>query len=398
MPQNKNHKQSYISITPGRDETELGFSWYFDAPGTGVLSFIKKDEYGSAPTLLSAEGVRANDRGQYSYQVTACVPERNTEYLYWLTNDCVQSEVMSFRTGKSGGFSFAVVGDPQLDSHAEKSNVPEWKKTLGIIAGHEYFRDVSFILSTGDQVEEYNDEDDYAAYLEHDEMRRFPVATAIGNHETDSPLYHLHFNVANFSGIARTDAGTNNHFTYNGVLFVVLNTNIYDIDEHRRFLLEVMPKFPDVRWRIAVFHNSVFTTGKHGPQANLIAFREKLVPVLTEFNIDVVINGHDHIYCRSFIMDGLKPVTDPALYGKDYSSIADPPGILYLTFNSASGIKGYDVTGVYDYDAVSNQEHIPNVSRVDISDGRFHVITYRTTDMSVVDEFTIFKNNAENLK
>ncbi len=386
-------KQSYISISPGSTERSLGFSWYFDAPGTGCLSYVKKSEAARAePTSLEAQGVSANDRGQYSYQVTAESLERDTEYLYWLTNSGIQSKIMSFRTGKEGEFSFAIVGDPQLDSHAEKSNLPEWKKTLGIIANHEYFNEINFILSTGDQIEEYNDEGDYAAYLEHEEMRRFPVATAIGNHETDSPLYHMHFNVANFSDYGKTAAGSNNHFTYNNVLFIVLNTNIYNIEEHRAFMLETVAKHPDVSWRIAVFHNSVFTTGKHGPQANLIAFREKLVPVLTEFGIDVVLNGHDHIYCRSFVMDGLNPITDPARYGENYSSVTDPGGIVYLTFNSASGIKGYDVTGVYDYDAISNQEHIPNVSRVDISDNRFRVVTYRTTDMSVVDEFTVNKS------
>ncbi len=387
------NKQSYISISPGADETKLGFSWYFDAPGTGSLSYVKKNESERVePLSLEAEGVTANDRGQCSYQVTAERLERDTEYLYWLTNNGHKSEIMGFRTGKEGDFSFAVVGDPQLDSHAEKSNLPEWKKTLAIIANHEYFNEIDFILSTGDQIEEYNDEGDYAAYLDHEEMRRFPVATAIGNHETDSPLYHMHFNVANFSDYGKTAAGSNSYFTYNDVLFIVLNTNIYDIEEHRAFMLETVAKHPDVNWRIAVFHNSVFTTGKHGPQANLIAFRKNLVPVLTEFGIDVVLNGHDHIYCRSFVMDGLKPITDPALYGENYSSVTDPQGIVYLTFNSASGIKGYDVTGEYDYDALSNQEHIPNVSRVDISNNRFHIVTYRTTDMSVVDKFTVNKS------
>lgn len=388
----KKSTQSYISITVGADQSKLGFSWYFDTPEKGCLSLCEKDDSSSSRTFYT-NGCPANDRGQYSFQLSVDALKPDTEYEYTLTNGNIQSETFCFRTGASGEFSFAAVGDPQLDSHAEKSNIPEWKRTLGIIADHEYFKGVSFIVSTGDQIEEYNDEDDYAAYLEHDEMKRFPVATAIGNHETDSPLYHMHFNVANFSGIARTDAGTNNHFIYNDVLFVVLNTNIYDIDEHRRFLLEVIPRYPDARWRIALFHNSIFTTGKHGPQRNLIAFREKLVPVLTEAGVDVVINGHDHIYCRSYIMDGLDPITDPSSYGDNMHSATDPDGILYITLNSASGIKCYDKTGEYDYDAITVQEHLPNVSRVDVSKDRFHIVTYRTTDMTVVDEFTIYKVN-----
>lgn len=386
----KNNTQTYISITPGADQSRLGFSWYFDSPGRGYLSLCVKGDPSSRREFY-AEGVPANDRGHYSFQLTADMLIPDTEYEYRLTNGDVHSDIFGFRTGPAGDFSFAVVGDPQLDSHAQKRNVTEWKKTLGLIGSHEYFKGVGFIVSTGDQVEEYNDEDDYADYLEHPEMRRFPVATAIGNHDTDSPLYHTHFKVANFSDYGRTAAGTDNYFIYNDALFLVLNTNVYEEQKHRAFLLETIAKHPDVRWRIALFHNSIFTTGKHGPQRNLVAFREKLVPVLCEAGIDAVINGHDHIYCRSFVMDSLTPISDPACYGDGMRSVTDPQGIVYFTFNSASGIKGYDKTGDYDYDAITNQEHLPNLSRADVTHGSLRIVTYRTTDMSVVDEFTIYK-------
>ena len=389
----KENTQSYISLSPGGDASEVGFSWYFNSGGKGCLSLCEKGNPASM-RYFYAEGVPAeNQRGHYSFQLTVNALLPDTVYQYTLTNGNIQSESYEFRTGPAGSFSFAAVGDPQLDSHSEKCNLSEWKKTLGIIADHEYFKGVGFIVSTGDQVEEYNDEDDYAAYLEHDEMKRFPVATAIGNHDTDSPLYNKHFNVANFSEYGKTAAGSNNHFVYNNALFLVLNTNIYVEAEHRDFLLETISKYPDVRWRIAVFHNSIFTTGKHGPQRNLVAFREKLVPVLAEAGIDIVINGHDHIYCRSYIMDVLTPVTDPSCYGDAFRSAEEPKGIVYITLNSASGIKGYDKTGDYDYDALTNQEHLPNVSRVDVSDGSLRIATYRTADMSLVDEFTIYKTN-----
>ncbi len=387
----KNNIQSYVSVSPGADRSRLGFSWYFDLPGTGCLLLCEKENRASVRKFY-AEGCSANDRGHYSFQLTVDELKPDTEYEYRLINGDVQSEVFEFRTGPVGDFSFAAVGDPQLDSHAEKSNVPEWKKTLSIIAGHEYFKGVSFIVSTGDQIEEYNDEDDYAAYLEHDEMKRFPVATAIGNHDTDSPLYHMHFNVANFSDYGKTAAGSNNYFVYNNALFIVLNTNIYVEAEHRDFIREATAKHPDTRWRIAIFHNSVFTTGKHGPQRNLVAFREKLVPVLYDAGIDMVINGHDHIYCRSYVMEQLTPVSDPAYYGDNMHSVTDPNGVVYITLNSASGIKCYDKTGDYDYDALTNQEHIPNVSRVDVSNESLRIVTYRTTDMSMVDEFKIYKS------
>ena len=392
---NDKNEQSYISLTVGRDEKEIGFTWFFGRGGEGELIYAKRSELenGEMPyyaARVKTEGVRANDRGQYSFQLTVGGLERNTEYVYRLKNGDTISDVHSFKTGGGEDFTFALVGDPQVDSHREDDNVGNWERTLEVIDNDPVFSNVDFIVSTGDQIEEYNDEDDYSAFLEHPQMSRFPFAVTIGNHETDSPLYHLHFNVCNFSKYARTDAGTNNHFTYNGVLFVVLNTNIYDVEEHRRFIEEVLAANPDPKWKIALFHVSIFTAGKHGPQENLISLREKLAPILDKAGFDIVLMGHDHIYCRTYVMDGLCAITDPSVYGgENYNAVTDPHGTVYITVNSASGSKTYDVTGDYGYTAFANQEHIANVSRVRVTHNEINVTTYRTLDMSVVDDFTI---------
>lgn len=393
------NEQSYISLTLGATEKELGFTWFFGRGGKGELRYARACELdcGRLPRnagSVTTEGQPANERGQYSFQLTIDGLEADTEYFYQLKNQDTLSRLYSFRTGGKSDFCFALAGDPQLDSHSDNGNLESWARTLDIIGSDPRFADTDFVISTGDQIEEYNDEDDYSAFLEHPEMSRFPFGYTIGNHETDSPLYHLHFNICNFSKYARTEAGTNNHFTYNGVLFVVLNTNIYDVEQHRAFIDEVLAANPSPKWRIALFHVSIFTAGKHGRQENLIALREKLAPVLSRAGFDLVLMGHDHIYCRTFLMDGLTPMTDPALYGgSDKNEIAARCGTLYLTLNSASGSKTYGITGDYGYTAFANQEHIPNISRVNVGCDRITVTTYRTTDMSVVDSFTLCKND-----
>ena len=106
-----------------------------------------------------------------------------------------------------------------------------------------------------------------------------------------------------------------------------------------------------------------------------------------------VLMGHDHVYCRTYMMDGLTPMTDAAIYDdENYSSITNPEGILYVTANSASGSKFYNIQSntEFPYSRVMNQERIPNISRIDVSDGQFTITTYRTSDMSEVDTFTIY--------
>ena len=63
--------------------------------------------------------------------------------------------------------------------------------------------------------------------------------------------------------------------------------------------------------------------------------------------------------------------------------------------NSASGSKYYEIKDAeINFAAVKNQENTPNISKVDVTEDSFRITTYRTTDMSVVDEFTIYRKDA----
>ena len=140
-----------------------------------------------------------------------------------------------------------------------------------------------------------------------------------------------------------------------------------------------------------MFHHSVYSVGYHSADDPIVNLRNALVPAIAELDIDVVLMGHDHVYCRTYMMDGLNPMTDASIYDDaNYSSITDPEGILYVTANSASGTKYYSVLDpINPYAAVQNQERIPNISKVYVSNTQFAITTYRLTDMSVVDTFAI---------
>ena len=63
------------------------------------------------------------------------------------------------------------------------------------------------------------------------------------------------------------------------------------------------------------------------------------VPIFDELDIDVVLMGHDHVYCRTFIMDGLNPMTDVSVYDNPtYTSVTDPEGGAYVTVADAMWI------------------------------------------------------------
>ena len=73
--------------------------------------------------------------------------------------------------------------------------------------------------------------------------------------------------------------------------------------------------------------------------------------MISKLGIDLVVNGHDHDYTRSYLMDGASVASTQA-----GSHVTAKPGhVLYITTNSSSGGKFYDLTGPYPWAAVTNQ-------------------------------------------
>lgn len=402
----KGVEQTDIALNMGADETEINITWYSNAAGTGTVKLAKQcDLVGNAmpesAKTFSATGVASSQTGYNSYQTTMTGLEPDTTYAYQLVNGEKASDIYTFTTGGAGVFSFAYVGDPQIGAGKITTDTAGWDKTLNIIEDDEKFDGVSFMLSAGDQVNTANNEEQYDGYLNHETLKSLPVATVIGNHDAKAANYGEHFNVANESDtLGVTDAGGDSYFVYNNTLFMVLNTNNLSTAEHKDFMKAAIEATKDqnIRWKIVTLHQSIYTVASHynndGTQR-----REELAPVFDELGIDVVLQGHDHVYCRTYIMDGLMKVSENENYtygnGEDEAptAVTNPDGILYVTANSASGSKHYDIkTNVaFPYSAVQNQEKVPNVSKVTVSDNQFTITTYRTTDMSVVDTFTINK-------
>ena len=66
----------------------------------------------------------------------------------------------------------------------------------------------------------------------------------------------------------------------------------------------------DRRWIIAYWHHPPYTKGSHNSDDVLDSggrmrdMRENALPVLEDFGVDLVLNGHSHSYERSFLVDG----------------------------------------------------------------------------------------------
>ena len=121
---------------------------------------------------------------------------------------------------------------------------------------------------------------------------------------------------------------------YQETRFISLNSN-EAIESQIEWLRDVLQNNPN-RWTVVTFHHPIFSPAFDRDNPNL---RQLWKPVLDEFRVDLVLNGHDHTYIRTGEV-ALDPAKNaPSAYGQAY----DPNvGTVYVV--SVSGPKMYKIT------------------------------------------------------
>ena len=461
-----------VSLTPGADETQLNFAWYSQTQdgqaATPVVHFGTDRNNLTAftgttmPVDTSLTGGVAYD----SNHVTVTGLQANTTYYYTVEKNGVETEVQEYRTGSFDSVKMLYVGDPQIGASkgqpqngealvadagaantAARNDAFGWNRTLEIATQQN--PDVNFIISAGDQVNKTGQakEEEYAGYLSPDVLASLPVATTIGNHDSLNPDYTYHFNNPNATSYGETEAGGDYYYSYGDGLFIVLNTNNYNVAEHEQAIAEAVASDPDAAWRVVTIHQDIYGTGLDHSDTDGMILRTQLTPIFDEYDIDVVLQGHDHTYSRSKLLYGdgqshgtyefrlnaegtdydwdnayntqtdeqipLYPAEDDAagtaahdafladngcytIEDTTGSTVVNPQGTLYMTANSASGSKFYELIATQqDYIAQRSQNWLPSYSVIEMDSDSFAITTYQITAGGAVemidDTFTIQK-------
>lgn len=390
-----------VSLGVGRNETERNITWHSNSAIPGMVQYGEKTEELFPEVFSQADALptqATNDPGYYINRATITGLKPGTTYVYRLVQGETVSPVYSFSTLGEENFSFLFMGDPQIGASDLRIDAAKWEYMIDRIT--KKFPESRLLLTAGDQVDVYDNEEQYSAYFAPAVMKSLTNSTVIGNHDTSSVAYTEHFynpNTASGDGqmFGVTEAGCDYWYTHNNVLFLHLNTNNLSTAEHKAFMEDAIAKNPNMDWKIVVFHHSLFSTAYHAIQEDIVQRRNELVPVLTELNIDMVLAGHDHIYVRTYMMNGLVPDTSQGVV----SSVTNPTGILYITSNSSTGSKFYPIMRnlPIDYAAVVSQEYSPTFSNVEVTKQTLKITTYQTENMSIIDSFEIRKTSENSL-
>ena len=391
------YQASYISFAPGADETQYNFSWY--SPETTDPSVIQYAKVTDGNTKEfpeeNANTVKATlaeaSSGYSANEATITGIEASSTYAYRLGNGNGQwTETYSFNTQETDSYNFLFMGDPQIGSGGVKSDTAGWVNTVN--KAIEKFPDTSFIYSAGDQVNNANSEEEYAGFFAPELLKKYPTATTIGNHD-NSPFYEYHFNTPNQNPALgnSNNAGGDYYFTYGDTLIMNLNSNNKNAAEHAQFMEETVAAHPNAKWKVLVFHHSIYSAANHSLESSIIKLREELVPTIDALDIDVVMSGHDHVYVRTHQMKDLQTMKNQMV--DEHGAVVNPSGTLFLTANSSSGSKYYNLKPDPEpYAAKREQLKVPTFMNVEVSPTNLTFTTYRVDTMAVTDTYTIVKD------
>ena len=393
-----------VSLEIGATETSRNFNWVGTTTKDAMVQVAVKpadwqsgDAFPTDAVITAAAEASGSEReGWSSFKATVNDLEGNTSYLYRVGNDGCWSETYKFEIGNVGegaSFSFMFAGDPQIGASGDAASDTEgWTNTLDLMV--ETFPETDFLISAGDQINSGDPstvEEEYAGFFAPEILHDITLATNVGNHETyaDNQNYSYNYNMPNRSELGAVDstgdASGDYWYTYNGVLFMSINSNNMSTSEHRAFMEDAIAKNPDANWKIVTFHHSVYSVADHTQDSDILQRRSELPVVFSDLGIDLVLMGHDHVYTRTYLMDGTTPVE-----GTDGDVLTNPESgeVLYVTANSASGSKYYEIQNLPQntFSAVQDQSHRQNMTLVNVSDDALTVSTYYTDGDSIGSE------------
>lgn len=350
-----------------------------DDNGEPVINGYYTDAQAHGDEWMSGDygHMELTDVTEYSYKAQAADLEPNSTYSYKVGSE--SGEVSDIGTFKTSGEA----GDPFKFVHYTDTQNAFWNENVRNEASFgantlknalETAGDADFVLHTGDVVETAEVEDEWVDLFSQSEpyFMQSAMAVASGNHDEyalnygDEPMtekFNDHVNVP--AANDKIDGGSYYSFDYNGVHFVTLNTNDNKEsednpegkaigEEQMQWIREDVEAARDngAEWIVLNYHKPLYSKSYHSLQdEDVQKVREELTALIDELDIDLALQGHDHVISRTHSLTHVPTeenfsnaeVEDVETFvgdnGVEY--MEDPDGTVYVLPNTG-GTKEYD--------------------------------------------------------
>ena len=346
----------------------------------------------------------AKDYVKHTVTLTGLKPGAKYSYRVGSASRGWWSEPGTIQTASGGkeAFTFINITDPQAQrpSHYER-----YKGVIEAAGG--LYPDAKFVVSNGDQTDLGENMKHWKYFFNStDAFLKMPFMPSSGNHEDAQAVLGNYFTLP---GVPEQDldSGTYYSYDYNNVHFTVLNTNDMEDKKLGAEQIEWMKndiKQSDADWHIVVLHKALYATGIYYKDKETVNLRDQLAGLLPYLGVDLVLEGHNHVYTRTGVMDKNAAVptkTAKETYnGSEYDMKLNPAGTVYSIICSSS-VKEYQEVGTDKTDSyfaspecvVSND--YPMFSAISVDGNKLYYDAYQVIDGQAkkVDSFGISKSD-----
>lgn len=381
----------------GDPKTTQTVTWRTDPMVTkGIVQYSTNRDLEDKNTLsipAQMSSLRTDLGDQYIHTATLIGLKPGTRYYYRVSDETKNSStIFSFKTEDedSDHFQFLVFGDTQSGDDKDP-DYSLWKATV-----HNAYKanpDSSFFMVVGDEAQAGRSNVHWNHWFDAckgviDSISYIPV---VGNTECrdlnrthgEPTIYIGQFKVPPNGPFNNSQAYS---FDYGNVHFVVLDSQFReerkvrpDLLKEERAWLEKDLSQTDKEWKVAIWHKPPYFSKAYRTNNGT---KNAFTPIIDKHHVDLVFNGHDHAYSRSYPINDSQIVSSPNL-GTVYV-IAGRSGAKYLKDNEQKAWS----TDFFD------PQDMPNYMVVDLDESRMEIKTYKM-DGTLIDDYRMDKNKGD---
>ncbi|MDF2564511.1 MAG: metallophosphoesterase [Massilibacillus sp.] len=392
---------SHVTLTWGLDpKTTQTIAWSTETSITkGTIQAVKTKKYRKsawehAQALDTELELFNTNKGDFNIHFATLEGlTSGTQYTYRVGSENSWSDPETFTTEHDGdkAFKFLVFGDSQSGLPKNPEYGP-WRTTI-----HNAYaanQDAAFFMNVGDLVEIGQDQAHWKNWYEaaQDVIEKIPNMAVPGNHETyDVPeenhsVLPLYFKKQLHLPKNGPDAlkGQVYSFDYGNTHFAVLDSQEQEEGQYVSNMLALEAEWLDKdlsatnkKWKIVLFHKTPYYNKAFRSKEKLKAI---LTPIMDKHHVDLVINGHDHGYSRTY-----------PIYQDSFVSTPGQ-GTIYLVAGR-SGNKYYTDLSAKVWDAFFHDPQAePNYITIEVAGDVLTIRAY-TQSGNLIDTYSIDKLN-----
>lgn len=418
----ENKTPDQLNVHVGNDASTQVNVTYTTVTDTNTV--IKLNKAGDEANVIYVEGTSyAGISGKYIHEIAVSGLEPYTEYEYTV-GDGFNSASGTFKTALAKNdaqtFTFAYIADTQVSNAVNA-------KALGATLAEINEMNPDFVFLAGDTTDKATNENQWQWLFHNDGL--YPtggedmfanslVAVTQGNHDNNELYQHIN---------APEEAGKIAYsFDYGCMKFISLNLEEARYSDDTRtkqeemLRAEVADAKENGQWIVVGFHKSLYTGASHITDGDVVSARKFWAPIFAELDVDLVLQGHDHVYSRGFVT-AAGSNANPAI--NEDGSIEQPSNApLYMVGGHAGGLKwysrknytvgegdplslNYEFLDVNSTDTGSDIKKEQVITMFEVSEGSISSVTYMfkydtdldqiTTEKYVYDSFTLKRDMSE---